>query len=138
MALMCLVLVLGGGCQLIQQFLPAPMPAEVINRAELPSCGSEDRGQGDPGNAEARECLLTAFEQGEPAEFISTRLTIEGDPLAIIYRVWPTDDASPVVLYIDSTRDQFGSGRWERLRCQEIRRAEFDLEWTGCADGERL
>ena len=128
------------GCQLLRQTFPAPVPAEVTNRAELRSCGSEDRGQGDPAHVDARECLLTSFADRQPAEFVSTRLTVEGDPITTIYRVWPPDDASPVVIYRDATRDAFGSGRWHRERCAAIQRSsDADVfEPIDCADDEVL
>ena len=47
----------------------------------------------------------------------ATRPTAEGDPITTIYRVLP--DGS-VEVFIDSTQDKWGSGRWEHLSCRTL------------------
>ena len=84
-----------------------------------------------------RACLLAAFEAQTPAEFSSTRPTVEGDPFTMIYRVWPDDDTSPVVIFIDATRDSFGSGRWSKQLCEGLAPVanESVFELVGCDEG---
>lgn len=116
-------------------------PDEVMNRAALPSCGEEvQRRQADPLNQRARRCLLAAYEAGQPAEFVSVRLTIEGDPFLTLYRVWTPDASVPVLVYLDATRDTFGSGRWERLTCARLVPAAPPEVFhpDDCADAVRL
>ena len=93
--------------------LPSAPPEWVVNRQPLESCGEEI----DTLNAAARACLLEAFESGRGAEIISTQATIEGDPITRYIRV---HDNGVVEIFIDATRDRFGSGEWERLVCDRL------------------
>ena len=101
------------GCGL----LPGSPPDWVANRLPLPSCGEEELGQGDAGNIEGRLCLFDAYLAGQGAELISTALTIEGDPITRYIRV---HESGVVEIFIDASRDRFGSGEWERLRCNGL------------------
>lgn len=62
-------------------------------------------------------CLLTAFETGGSGELISTTTSVEGDPITRIIRV--LDDGT-VEMFVDATRDAYGSGEWERFRCSAL------------------
>jgi hypothetical protein len=106
-------ILLGAGCG----FLPSVPPDWVTNRLPLDSCGEEVLGQGEAGDVDVRMCLLEAYEDGSPAEMISTQPTIEGDPITRYIRV---HENGVVEIFVDATRDQFGSGEWERLQCEEI------------------
>ncbi len=130
-ALACLFVLVA--CNLVR--LPVATPAEVSGRTELPSCPEERREQGDPPNAEGRQCLLTAFEEGRPAEFVSTRPTIEGDPITTIYRVWPSAEL-PVEIFQDATRDRYGSGAWSYVGCEALEPTDSGeiFEPVGCPD----
>lgn len=77
-------------------------------------CGSEDQQMGTGFNVEGRRCLLSAFEAGTPATFVSRLTTIEGDPITRTYAVLGPDD---VRIAHDARQDSFGSGRIEQLRC---------------------
>ena len=92
-------------------------PDWVVNRHPLPSCGEEVLEQGEAGDVDARTCLLEAYEEGLPAELISTQPTIEGDPITRYIRV---HENGVVEIFVDSTRDRFGSSEWERLRCEML------------------
>lgn len=131
-ALAALVAVLAAGCNL----LPAPTPEWVTNRTELPSCGAEGVTADRLPDREARECLLDAWRESRAAEMISERSTIEGDPVTTIYRVLPDGGTE---LFIDMTRDRYGSGEWERLVCTGRRpvRAEdgIDESWVFVEEG---
>ena len=58
-----------------------------------------------------------AFQNGDGAELISTRPTDEGDPVTRYYRV---HENGTVELFVDATRDRFGSQRWSRYRCDRL------------------
>ena len=94
------------------------MPLEVTNRTALPSCGSERATtQLGPWNQTGRDCFLLAYREQRPAEFTRTQLTTEGDPITSIYRII---DRDRVEVFIDSTKDRFGSGGWLRLKCPTL------------------
>ena len=65
-------------------------------------------------------CLLEAFEV-ERRRDDQHRTTIEGDPITRYIRV---HENGVVEIFVDATRDQFGSGEWERLRCESWSVAE--------------
>ena len=97
--------------------LPVPAPDWVTNREPLASCGVEEAGLGEGVDPAARQCLLEAFRDGRSAELTSTMNSVEGDPITRILRVHAD---GPVEIFIDATRDRFGSGRWERLACRAL------------------
>lgn len=100
---------------------PAPAipdaPAEVAGRLGVPACGRETTTQDSGFNTQARLCFWTAYLGGRPAEFISTRPTIEGDPITYVYRVLGTGQ---VEVFIDSNKDKCGSGAWTKLVCRTL------------------
>ena len=114
------VALLATGCGILQ----GPAPEWVVNRQPLPACGTEVLEQGQAGEPELRRCLLEAFEEGRGAELITTRPTIEGDPVTEYLRV---HENGVVEVFIDATQDQFGSGEWERMVCDGLTPVE-DLE----------
>lgn len=95
------------------------VPPAVADRTVLPSCGSERAtSQHGPWNEAARICFWDAYRAHRPAEFASTQLTTEGDPITSIYRVL---GAGLVEIFIDSTQDRFASDRgWQRLDCSTL------------------
>lgn len=93
-------------------------PDWIVNRLPLASCGVETiEANGLPLDVDARSCLLDAFQDGAGAELISTRPTDEGDPVTRYYRV---HENGTVELFVDATRDRFGSQRWMRYRCDRL------------------
>ena len=99
-------------------FYPPAEPDWIVNRLPLESCGAETiEGSGLLLNVEARTCLLAAFRAGDGAELISTQATEEGDPVTRYYRV---HENGTVEIFVDATRDRFGSQRWERYRCEDL------------------
>jgi hypothetical protein len=96
---------------------PSNAPAVVVNRPALPSCGQESVSRSAGFNVEARSCFWDAYQHGRPAEFISTELTTEGDPVTSMYRVLPLGN---VEVFIDSTKDKYGSGTWTKQACQTL------------------
>jgi hypothetical protein len=107
--------ILVAGCGVLA---PASQPDWITNRLPLTLCGVEDVAQGGEGmNIDARRCLLAAYQAGDGAELISTQPTIEGDPITRYIRV---HENGTVELFVDATQDAFGSGRWERYRCERL------------------
>ena len=93
-------------------------PEWITNRLPLASCGMETiEASGLSLDVVARGCLLAAFHDGEGAELISTQMTDEGDPVTRYYRV---HENGTVELFVDATRDRFGSQRWMRYRCDRL------------------
>lgn len=90
-------------------------PSQVTLRDPLPACGIEQSsGPGNTPNEIVRRCFLEAFMAGRPAEVVIILTTIEGDPITTIYRTRP---GQPIEVFVDSTRDTFGSGAWETYGC---------------------
>lgn len=127
---MVLSVMIGGGLQTWSlRHKPAPVtavsvyaPFEVASRTVLPFCGMERATtQRGPWNQSARECFWKAYLAQRPAEFISTRLTIEGDPFTAIFRVLA---GGRVEVFVDTTQDRFGDRGWERLDCPTLAHAE--------------
>lgn len=92
----------------------ATIPASVLDVPDARLCGVEVFQQsqmGDPARYDesVRRCFFDAHLAGLPAVFATSQPTIEGDP---IVRVWRTT-ASAVGLWMDSTRDEYGSGTWD-------------------------
>jgi hypothetical protein len=93
------------------------MPAFVANRQPVPACGEETSSHGEARNVAGRQCLLDAFRAGGKAEFIVTEDTVEGDPITRIIRVLGPDQ---IQIFVDATRDSWGSGQWEEVRCSRL------------------
>lgn len=75
--------------------------------------------------ANARRCLLDAFEAGTPARFYSMRLTTEGDPVTEVYSVTAPRELE---LLIDN-RDAFGTPGVTLERCTQLLDADTALVW---------
>lgn len=98
-------------------------PVAVRERLALPFCGEETARLNDGFNIEGRRCLWAAYQQRQPAEFITTRWSIEGDPLTWIYRVLPN---GAVEVFIDSTQDRWSARTWLHLACPGLSLIEGD------------
>jgi hypothetical protein len=94
-----------------------PDPDWITNRLPLTSCGVEELGLEGAYDADARACLLAAHESGGGAELVTTVTSIEGDPITRYLRV---HENGVIELFVDATRDRFGSGEWERFRCDDL------------------
>jgi hypothetical protein len=115
----------------------ADTPAAVVTRSALPFCGVEQgAGPGITMNAEVRGCFLAAYRAGAGAEFASIQSTIEGDPIATI---WRTRSTGGVELLIDATQDEFGAKVWQRTTCRVLvndQREVFGPD--GCDEGAAI
>ena len=115
-------------------------PEEVANRRPLPFCGIEQAPAPQPGifiDRAVRLCFWTAHLAGTEAEFVSVQSTIEGAPIATIYRL--AADGTVEVL-TDFTQDAFGGGTWIASTCSEVVEGEGDelLGVSDCDDGAPL
>lgn len=113
------------------------LPAEVAGRRPLPPCGTEVVVVGMGASVPARRCFWEAHRERRPAELISFGTTIEGDWVVRFYRTDPTVEG--VIVYVDETRDRWGSGEWLRLHCRVLRVPErelpaFELEVDDCSE----
>ncbi|MGY1730926.1 hypothetical protein ACI798_05345 [Geodermatophilus sp. SYSU D01045] len=88
----------------------AGAPAAFTDRDALPACPAQDLGQGERVAADALACLAA----GE-AELEVTRPTTEGDPVTSWYRARP--GLPGLEVFVDGSRDRFGTGDWLRLDC---------------------
>ena len=96
----------------------ATTPVEVAARTALPFCGVEQgAGPGITINPEVRSCFLGGYQDGTGAQFASIQSTMEGDPIATI---WRTIFGGGVEMLYDSTQDKFGSGGWSRTVCRQL------------------
>lgn len=124
--------------------IPTDGPPEVRERAPLPSCGHEvveRTPQGDLYDAEVRRCFLDAITAGEPAEFVTDGLTVEGGHVRSIYRHLRPGE---IEVFVDWTQDPLGPGGWTRNVCRSIRIHDEDPNgvpiFTGddCDEGEAI
>ncbi len=111
------VAALAGGCS-STRWARSSVATEVAHRSTLPSCGQEVTTQDSGFDLEGRRCFWDAYLAGRPAEFISTRPSVEGDPITTIYRVLAPGHAE---VFTDATKDRFGSGGWEKRTCRTLR-----------------
>ena len=99
---------------------PVVVPAEVAERLQLPWCGHEvvdRRADGDFLDAAVRECFLAAYGVGDPAEFVSDAVTVEGGRVRILYRAIA---ARSLEVYYDWTADQMSGLTWTFQECTGI------------------
>ena len=93
-------------------------PAEVATRSALPFCGVEQgAGPGITINAEVRSCFVGGYRDGTGAEFASIQTSMEGDPIATIYRTVP---GGGIEMLVDSTQDRFGEKGGRRTTCRVL------------------
>lgn len=110
----------GGSVVWLPEWADENVPDEVANRAPLRFCGIEQAPAPVPGefiDAVVRACFWNAWQDGGQAEFASVQSTMEGDPIATIYRL--NGDGTIDVL-VDGSQDQFGSGGWTVTRCTRL------------------
>ncbi len=98
-------------------------PPEAVTQAGAVFCGVEDvrpfesDGTNPIGDPAGRQCFVEAVAAGTDAVFVRSQPTVEGDPVVEVFRT----SGGQVTLYIDATRDAFGSGRWETVPCSGLR-----------------
>jgi hypothetical protein len=77
-------------------------------------------------------CLADTIQNRRPAFFIDAARTVEGDPIVTVYR---TGLDGSIRVFIDSTRDRFGSRAWEMLPCSPADQRTID-EWASGGPGQ--
>jgi hypothetical protein len=105
---------------------PSTAPQAFVDRTSLPSCGRHAAGMGPVPRA-AIDCFADAVGGPQGAEYAVSTLTPEGDPVVRWYRALPGQQA--VEVFIDATRDDFGSESWQQATCTGYDRT------TGAATG---
>jgi hypothetical protein len=93
------------------------VPPAIAERPLLPFCGVERAGRRRPPDDAVRSCVWTAFGRREPAEFALIRVTMQGDPVAIISRVLPDGSAE---MFEDATQDELNAGRYFHRLCDGL------------------
>ncbi len=118
------------------------VPAAVAGRRPLPFCGIEQAPGPQPGifvDAAVRSCFWDAHVAGREAEFVSVQSTMEGAPLATVYRL--AADGSVEVL-TDWSQDPFGAAPgWTSMVCDGIVEASEGTEFfgvDGCDEGTAI
>lgn len=91
----------------------AVAPGAFVDREPFDSCGDVRLDQGESVPDDLYRCLDDAAATG--AELVVTIPTTEGDPVVHYYRVGPQVDG--VEIFVDATRDAFGSREWAHLLC---------------------
>ena len=96
-------------------------------------CGAYElvRPVGQPSHLTQQRCLVHAFRTGAAAELRVQQPTVEGDPIALHYRVVATGVVDVVV---DSRLDRFGSGRIQTYRCRSLSTGEGVPSHSSCTE----
>lgn len=97
-------------------------------------CGTEDRGHGAEWNAEVRQCFWNAYMEGKQAEFTTSILTEEGDPIIQKVRLLPK---GRLEVTVDTTQDKFGHPTITVYTCTKLTATEDTHRFsiTGCNGG---
>lgn len=102
----------------------------------LKQCGAEDFRHGDGYDQGARDCIWEAYRSAVPARFVTTVLTVEGDPIS--FELYTRSDGK-VVGVLDTRADKFGAQRVTTYTCagmekRTARREYFHL--SGCTGAD--
>lgn len=99
----------------------AAAPPAVRDLVDAETCGGVRTDGNDGTEAVQQErnqriaCLLDAYLAWQPAALVTVATSVEGDPVATVYR---TDATGTLHMFQDATRDRFGSGTWRRQECR--------------------
>ena len=118
------------------------VPAAIAGRRPMPFCGVEQAPGPQPGifvDAAVRSCFWDAHTAGREAEFVSVQSTMEGAPIATVYRL--AADGSVEVL-TDWSQDPFGAAPgWTTMVCDRLVEATEGNEFfgvDGCDEGTSI
>ena len=125
--------------------LPSDVPAQVANLAALPSCGGETLFEQDvdlspiptaPGpttpasaNDQANNCLISAWENGRPAQLWISSISDEADEIFTIYRL-PGNAMVDVITRVRSHSDR--TIQWMEVTCKQLSLQGDDITPAGC------
>lgn len=108
----------------------ATAPTEATSLDGAMFCGSEQlSNQVDRSvtmDVVGRRCLLDHHAARLPAVFVTESSTDEGDPIVVVMRTRADGTAES---FVDSTRDDFGSGEWSSKECGRF------VDLTSSTDG---
>lgn len=110
----------GDGSAWLPDWAESDVPADIANRPLLRFCGVERAPSPTPMeyiDPVVRACFWDVWQAGGQAEFASVQSTMEGDPIATIYRITPD---GTIEVMVDGSRDRFGSGGWTLTRCASL------------------
>ncbi|HET8567529.1 MAG TPA: hypothetical protein VFM93_00910, partial [Candidatus Limnocylindria bacterium] len=83
-------------------------------------CPDERFSRGEGYDEASRECLWSAYSEGRAANFRTTHLTRQGDP--VVYQV--SVSAGKVEIVYDNTLDTFATTKGKQtLQCQRLERS---------------
>jgi hypothetical protein len=111
--------------------LDASSATSKLTPASYPTCGTYWN-RNTPVTAKqlrVNACIAWAARDGRHARAVAVLTTVEGDPIPTYVFVLGRRD---VLVVTDSTRDRFGSGGWQRLRCRVIGVDGGMLAPSGC------
>jgi hypothetical protein len=111
--------------------LDATSASSKVTPASYPGCGSYWN-RNTPVTAKQRRvnaCIVNAAHAGRHGRAVAVLTTVEGDPIPTYVFVRGRGD---VLVVTDSTRDRFGSGGWQRLRCRALGVHAGMLAPSGC------
>ena len=115
--------------------LPADRLRGLADWPPEPSCGSYVNLNQPPeetsDQVEANECIVSAFEAGDPAEVVATYSTVEGDPIVNYIRVL---GPNTVEVFVDTTADVYGPRGWLHQLCERLTEQSGFLQPDGCTD----
>jgi len=97
----------------------------VASREPLPFYGQEPSSSGIDIDLPARKCFWDAYQRRRPAEFITTKPTIEGYPVTMIYRVRRD---GRIEVFVDATEDVYTARRWSRFDCSTLSRGDDAIQ----------
>jgi hypothetical protein len=112
----CLVLAVVGVAVAVRLLDRGGVPEAFVERPPLPACGTVRVDLAVPEGPEV-DCFDEALRAGRAAELVVTSSTVEGDEITTYYRSVPGQEG--LEYWLDATRDAFGSGSWEHVRCLE-------------------
>ncbi|AUX26795.1 hypothetical protein SOCEGT47_073650 [Sorangium cellulosum] len=117
-----------------------PSPEKVQSAPPAPplkQCGTEVVKRGEGYDARARECIWQAYKDREPAEFTTTRYTIEGDPITYHLEVTLTG-----VVVVVNSKDRYALQGVFRHACRNLERImqegsedRFGFALSACSGG---
>jgi hypothetical protein len=84
------------------------------NRSRLPLCQDIVLSQGEGPGSEGLECLKRGYAN-DGAELAVARPTAEGDMIVSYFQIMTHSPS--LQIFRDTTRDKFGSGKWEEAVC---------------------
>jgi hypothetical protein len=121
-----------------------PLPAFKPIPVQVQQCGAEAQRQGDGYDSKMRDCLWQAVQDGKPATFTTTILTVEGDPISYAVQAQaPSHGPGPRFSVLKDSKDHFGKQGQFTYACTAMERlpyqqdsSRYAFHLTGCAGSD--